>query len=210
MRVVVLVCLVGTVLALNAGAAGQIVFDVASIKENREPGGPGGLRRAPDGSLRTERFRAQFLITIAYRLQPFQLVGAPAWANNTYYDINARPAAGSSTSRDQMSDMLQTLLVERFKLAFHREVRPVDGYALVQLKRGTLGPDLTDTYLKYRDRALTLLLRHPCTTRQPELRSGRYLEPEEAFVLKAYLREVAVAASPFASYLITEAKRGQP
>ena len=75
---------------------------------------------------------------------------------------------------------------------------------------GTLGPDLTNTYLKYRDRALTLFLRHPCTTRQPELGSGRYLEPEEAFVLKAYLREVAVAASPFASYLITEAKRGQP
>ena len=75
---------------------------------------------------------------------------------------------------------------------------------------GTLGPELTDTYLKYRDRALTLLLRHPCTPRQPELSSGRYLEPEEAFALKAYLREVAVAASPFASYLITEAKRGQP
>lgn len=75
---------------------------------------------------------------------------------------------------------------------------------------GTLGPDLTNTYLKFRDRALTLQLRHPCTPRQPELGSGRYLEPEEAFVLKAYLREVAVAASPFASYLMTEAKRGQP
>jgi cytochrome c2 len=75
---------------------------------------------------------------------------------------------------------------------------------------GTLGPELTNTYLKYRDRALTLFLKHPCTSRQPELGSGHYLEPEEAFVLKAYLREVAVAASPFASYLITEAKRGQP
>jgi len=75
---------------------------------------------------------------------------------------------------------------------------------------GTLGPELTNSYLKYRDRALTLFLKHPCTPRQPELGSGRYLEPEEAFVLKAYLREVAVAASPFASYLITEAKRGQP
>ena len=40
---------------------------------------------------------------------------------------------------------------------------------------GTLGPDLTDTYLRYRDRALTLVLRHPCTPRQPELGSGRYL-----------------------------------
>lgn len=75
---------------------------------------------------------------------------------------------------------------------------------------GTLGPDLTRAYLKYRDRALTLHLRHPCTPRQPELGSGRYLEPEEAFGLKAYLREVALAASPFTTYQIAEAKRGLP
>jgi cytochrome c2 len=75
---------------------------------------------------------------------------------------------------------------------------------------GTLGPELTDTYLKYRDRALTLLLRHPCTPRQPELSTGRYLEPGEAFALKAFMRDVALAASPFAAYPITEAKRGQP
>jgi mono/diheme cytochrome c family protein len=75
---------------------------------------------------------------------------------------------------------------------------------------GTLGPDLTDTYVKYRDRALTLQLRHPCTPRQPELSSGRYLEPDEAFALKAYLRDVALAASPFSTYPIAEAKRGRP
>jgi len=56
----------------------------------------------------------------------------------------------------------------------------------------------------------TLHLRHPCTPRQPELSSGRYLEPEEAFALKAYLRDVALAASPFATYPIAEAKRGKP
>lgn len=75
---------------------------------------------------------------------------------------------------------------------------------------GTLGPDLTDTYVKFRDRALTLQLRHPCTPRQPELTSGRYLEPDEAFALKAYLRDVALAASPFSTYPIAEAKRGRP
>jgi len=75
---------------------------------------------------------------------------------------------------------------------------------------GSLGPELTDTYLKYRDRALTLLLRHPCTPRQPELSSGRYLEPDEAFAIKAYMRDVALAASPFTTYPITSAQRGRP
>lgn len=86
--------------------------------------------------------RARLLITIAYRLQPFQLVGAPGWADDTHYDIQAKPAPDSATSREQMSDMLQALLVERFRLAFHREERPTDGFALVPVRPGTLGPEL--------------------------------------------------------------------
>lgn len=135
------VCAVATVL-VAAGLTAQITFDVASVRENPQPDAPSGLRRSPDGSVRAERMRARFLITIAYGLQPFQLVGAPAWANDTYYDINAKPAPGSSTSREQMPDMLQALLVERFKLTFHREARLVDGFALVQIQRGALGRDL--------------------------------------------------------------------
>ena len=56
------------------------------------------------------------------------------------------------------------------------------------------GPDLTGAYFKYRDRALTLYLKRPCTPRQPELGAARYLTPDEAFALKGYLRAVALAA----------------
>ena len=138
----ILAALAAALLILGTHAVAQVSFDVASVKENTQPAGPSGLRRSPDGALRAERMRARFLITIAYGLQPFQLVGAPAWANDTYYDINAKPAPGSSTSREQMSDMLQALLVQRFKLTFHREARLVDGFALVQIQRGALGRDL--------------------------------------------------------------------
>lgn len=124
-----------------AGSA-QRAFDVASIKENRDERGPAGLRRLPDGSLQAMRYPARFLITLAYGLQQFQVLRAPDWTSSTYYDINAKPAAGSGTTREQMNDMLQTLLVDRFKLAFHRERRLTDGFALVPLTRGTLGPDL--------------------------------------------------------------------
>lgn len=135
------VCAVAAVL-VTASLTAQITFDVASVRENTQPDAPSGLRRSPDGSVRAERMRARFLITIAYGLQPFQLVGTPAWADDTYYDVNAKPAPASSTSREQMSDMLQALLVERFKLTFHRETRLVDGFALVQIQRGTPGRDL--------------------------------------------------------------------
>jgi uncharacterized protein (TIGR03435 family) len=43
--------------------------------------------------------------------------------------------------------MLKALLVERFTLAFHREVRVVDGFALVPVQRGTTGRDLKDSTL---------------------------------------------------------------
>lgn len=67
---------------------------------------------------------------------------------------------------------------------------------------GTLGPELTESYLKYRDRALTTFLRRPCTPREPELSAARYLAPEEAFALKGYLRQLAIAAAPFAAYAL--------
>jgi hypothetical protein len=58
---------------------------------------------------------------------------------------------------------------------------------------GTFGPDLTAAYDKYRDRALTLYLKRPCTPRQPEASADRYLTPEESFALKGFLRRAALA-----------------
>ncbi len=57
---------------------------------------------------------------------------------------------------------------------------------------GSLGPDLTNAYLKYGDRGLTLFLRQPCFGREPESSAVRYLVPDEAFALKAYLRRAAL------------------
>jgi uncharacterized protein (TIGR03435 family) len=126
-------------------AAQKVTFDVASIKENKEPGSGGTLRRTPDGGVRTQHFRARSLITVAYRLQPFQLVGAPGWTNDTYYDVDARPAGVGQP--DEMFERLQGLLTDRFRLAFHRESRQIDGFALLQSRPGTLGPSMKSSAL---------------------------------------------------------------
>jgi mono/diheme cytochrome c family protein len=75
---------------------------------------------------------------------------------------------------------------------------------------GTLGPDLTEAYLKYRDRALTMFLKRPCTPREPELSAARYLTPEEAFAFKGYFRHLAIAAAPFAAYPLSAHATGAP
>lgn len=119
---------------------GQLAFDAASIKESTSLETGGSMRLMPDGGIRAGNIAVRGLITIAYQLQPYQLVNAPGWASETRYNIEAKPAM--ATSREQSFLMLQALLVERFRFAFHRESRQVDGFALMRMRADRLGPDL--------------------------------------------------------------------
>jgi uncharacterized protein (TIGR03435 family) len=118
---------------------GQRAFDVASIKESAVADG-GAMRLMPGGGIRVQHLSARSLITIAYQLQPYQLVDTPGWAGEAFYDIEAKPAGAAS--REQTFVMLQALLVERFRFAFHRASRQLDGFALVRIRPDRLGPDL--------------------------------------------------------------------
>lgn len=59
--------------------------------------------------------------------------------------------------------------------------------------RGSLGPDLTDVYLRHQDLALTAFLRQPCFEWQMAGAGGPYLTARESFALKAFLRQSALA-----------------
>jgi mono/diheme cytochrome c family protein len=54
-------------------------------------------------------------------------------------------------------------------------------------KGGSLGPELSGAYFKYRDRAMTDFLKRPCFAREPESFASGYLTPQESFDLKAYM-----------------------
>jgi len=56
---------------------------------------------------------------------------------------------------------------------------------------GRLGPDLTRTYYKFQDRALTEFLRHPCFQWKGAGDGTHYLSAKESFALKAFLRHAA-------------------
>jgi len=126
--------------SLPAVLSSQTAFDVASIKENTTPGEGGSLRFMSGGGMQSRHLPARSLITVAYQLQTYQLAGAPDWVLTTFYDINAKPA--EQATREQSYVMLQTLLVDRFKLAFHREMRQVDGYTLIRARRDGLGQNI--------------------------------------------------------------------
>jgi uncharacterized protein (TIGR03435 family) len=73
------------------------------------------------------------LIQAAYKLKQHQLI-APDWAKNARFDILAKMPEGGN--KDQVPEMLQSLLAERFGLTFHKESREQNVYGLVQAKGG--------------------------------------------------------------------------
>jgi uncharacterized protein (TIGR03435 family) len=109
-------------------------FDVASIKQNTS-GSERGQFGGPPSRFTATNVPALRFITFAYQMQDFLIEKAPDWLNTARWDINAKadgnfPAA-TIDGPDPRRDMLRALLVDRFKLAVHRETRERPVYALV-------------------------------------------------------------------------------
>ncbi|HTY63317.1 MAG TPA: TIGR03435 family protein [Acidobacteriota bacterium] len=73
------------------------------------------------------------LIATAYKVKPYQIDG-PDWMKTQLWEIHAKLPEGST--KEQIPEMLQSLLTERFKLTFHRESREQPVYALTVSKSG--------------------------------------------------------------------------
>lgn len=116
-------------------------FEVASVKINTS-GDTQTRFNIPQGSGRVDvvNMPLRGLIQAAYSMPANQVDNVPSWVSDTRIDIVAK--ADPSASIQQLRAMLQPLLVERFKLAFHHEQRDRDVYALVVAKPGVLGPSL--------------------------------------------------------------------
>src|SRR5258708_37533799 len=69
----------------------------------------------------------------AFNVKMDQIVG-PSWLDADCFMITAKIPEGAT--RDQLPAMLQALLVERFKLAAHKEGRPRSGNVLLVDKNG--------------------------------------------------------------------------
>jgi uncharacterized protein (TIGR03435 family) len=117
-----------------------LYFEAASVKLNKE-GGPGaGIGRRPGGRLNTTNTPVGLLITFAYSIQGYQLIGAPDWTRNERYDIVAKlegdPAPVTPPAPDHMMLAMRTLLADRFKMKSHTETREMDIYTLVMARPG--------------------------------------------------------------------------
>jgi len=83
--------------------------------------------------------RLGHIIGIAWNLRQMQFIkGGPDWALTGFdrYTIQAKAEDPAKATEAQLLEMLQTLLVERFKLKFHLETSEKAGFALVVGKNG--------------------------------------------------------------------------
>ena len=124
-------------------------FDVASIKRSA-PDNPNGstFDYQTGGGLRVRNGTLHGLIESAYDVRDFQVEGGPGWLSTDRYDLVARSQPGSAAV-SRVDDLkatrlkLQWLLVERFRLAVHREMRELQEYEIVADRKGVkLSADL--------------------------------------------------------------------
>jgi len=148
-------------------------FDVASIKPSTSVERLSGIQRQPGGRVTITNMTLRTLITFAYQITGYQLVGGPGWADRDTFDILARmngnPTWGTPGSGlpDPAQRAMQSLLADRFKLKIHREMREMDVYALALAKPGTPGPALTPST-------------NDCKTLAEQARQGKTAPPQAA------------------------------
>lgn len=112
--------------------AQSLQFEVASLRPSdargQEQSVQVGLRM--DGSqAHIARFTLKEYVAMAYRVRSPQVSG-PEWISTDRFDLNAKLPSGATAN--DVPEMLQSLLVERFQLKVHREKKEFAVYALIQ------------------------------------------------------------------------------
>jgi uncharacterized protein (TIGR03435 family) len=78
------------------------------------------------------------LIYLAFKVKPYQVSGGPSWLNSGMnadrFNIQAKMPEGAKA--EQVPEMLQALLAERFQLKFHRDSSDQSIFALIAGKGG--------------------------------------------------------------------------
>ena len=105
----------------------RLEFEVASIHQSPPSASTGGLKM--DGAqIHVKSFTLREYVARAYRVPPSHVAG-PEWIASALFDVDAKLPAGATT--EQIPEMLQALLADRFGLQQHHEQREMPMYALM-------------------------------------------------------------------------------
>jgi uncharacterized protein (TIGR03435 family) len=129
-----------------------LAFEVASIKPSPKDAQGGFIRAMPGGQTYVaQNATLRLMITLMYKVADGQVVGGPSWMNSDRWDVQAK--AEHPSNLDQLHEMYQTMLADRFHLRFHMDTKEQTAYVVTVDKSGSkmkpnLSPDPFDFPLK--------------------------------------------------------------
>lgn len=91
-------------------------------------------------------FTVHDLIKFVYPVQKRQITGGPSWMSMERWDIEVKPDIPGSPNQQQMQEIVQKVLAERFALKVHEEKREMTAYVLTVGKNGPKMTKSTDPF----------------------------------------------------------------
>jgi uncharacterized protein (TIGR03435 family) len=141
--------LIGVLRAQTLPPAPNYGYDVVSIHRSAPAASGAQLGPGPQGGWRSQNTAVMMLLTVAYDISDYQVIGAPAWVYSDLYDVTFTPdtaeaAPGrAAAKKDQQAHLsrnrqrLQAVLGDRFGLVMRTETRELPIYVLRQAKSGS-------------------------------------------------------------------------
>jgi uncharacterized protein (TIGR03435 family) len=123
-------------LAFCAAASGQTApkFEIADVHVSaKTPNRASPVMPVHNGRYEIHNAPMVNLIASAYGFEANQVLGGPNWLEMDRFDVIAK--VPDKTSADDLTEMLQSLLAERFKLVVHKDSQPMPAYALTAGKK---------------------------------------------------------------------------
>jgi uncharacterized protein (TIGR03435 family) len=116
-------------------AKARLEFEAVSIRPH-DPAKPWVQFQYLPSGFHVEGALPTLLILQAYQIRVWDITGGPSWITDDRFDITAK--ADHPVSHDEIREMMQTMLADRFQLQFHREMKAATVYALMVDKPGKL------------------------------------------------------------------------
>jgi uncharacterized protein (TIGR03435 family) len=139
----------GLLLILSGPAMAQTDARTKPVAGSIKPSAPDApgkfVHLDPAGGFDIANMSLKEIIAVAWNIPPHQISGGPSWLNSDRYDVSVRLPADSARG-DAGGKLLQSLLIDRFHLVFHRETREQSAWSLVMARQdGHLGPGLKES-----------------------------------------------------------------
>ena len=112
-------------------------YEVATIKPDKSDIAPAAL--AADNEIDLRNIPLGILLGIAFGISNDRITGGPEWLNDRY-DVSAKMDPDVADALKKMNPidrrtarqhMLQTLLIDRFKIVFHRDTKELPVFLVV-------------------------------------------------------------------------------